>query len=264
MKKCVILALSILSLTLLFSLSYFNPASVSISISTSTSPSPSRAPHVLRRRPSPSRATRVPLSSPSLSFLFSHNQTLHPSLVVWAHMRDLLSRPDTLPAVSDGAREASIAFKSLLASLSLQKNSSFDSSLSDKNSCPSTVQGNSSRIDVPCGLVEDSAVTLVGVPIGKNGSSQFGIELIGSDLGTNKAVATERPIVLSWNVSLDPKQPVIYQNFWLPENGWGELDMCPGTRSISTNDGNKGRLPFGIFFILLLLNCLNFYNLLFK
>lgn len=157
-------------------------------------------------------------------------------------MRDLLSRPDTLPAVSDGAREASIAFKSLLASLSLQKDSNFDDSLSDKRSCPLTVQGNSSRIEIPCGLVEDSAVTLVGVPIGKNGSSQFGIELIGSDLGTREMA--ERPIVLSWNVSLDPKQPVIYQSFWLPENGWGELDMCPGTRLISTSDGNKGTFLF--------------------
>lgn len=256
MKKCVILVLSILSLTLLLSLSYFNPTSVSISISTS-SPSHSRAPHVLRRRPS--RATRVPLTSPSLSFLFSPNQTLHPSLLIWAHMRDLLSRPDTLPAVSDGVCEASIAFKSLLASLSLQKDSSFDSSLSDKKSCPSTVQGNSnsSRIEIPCGLVEDSAVTLVAVPIGKNGTSQFGIELIGSELGT----ATERPIVLSWNVSLDPKQPVIYQNFWLPEIGWGELDMCPGTRSMSISDGNKG---IDFFLVLCLLTCINFYNLSFK
>jgi hydroxyproline O-galactosyltransferase 2/3/4/5/6 len=153
-------------------------------------------------------------------------------------MRDLLSRPDTLPAVSDGAREASIAFKSLLTSLSLQKDSNLDDSPSDNKCCPSAVQGNSSRVEIPCGMAEDSAVTLVGVPIGKNGSSRFGIELIGSDLGSNDAA--KRPIVLSWNVSLDPKQPVIYQNFWLPENGWGELDKCPGTRPVSTSDGNKG------------------------
>jgi hydroxyproline O-galactosyltransferase 2/3/4/5/6 len=100
------------------------------------------------------------------------------------------------------------------------------------------MQGNSSRVAIPCGMVEDSAVTLVGVPIGKNGSSQFGIELIGSDLGTDEAA--KRPIVLSWNVSLDPKQTVIYQTFRLPENGWGELDMCPVTRPISTIDGNTG------------------------
>ncbi|KAJ1687624.1 hypothetical protein LUZ63_019014 [Rhynchospora breviuscula] len=239
MKKCLLLSLSLLSLTILLSLLYFNPTSVSLSISISASPSlsPSRAPRVLRRRPA--RATHVPLTSPSLSlsFLFSPNHTLYSQLALWTHMRDLLSRPDTLPAVSDGAREASIAFKSLLASLSKQKDLSSNNSMSDKESCPYTVQSDYPKIDLPCGLAEDSTITIVGVPIAKNGSSQFGIELIGSDLGT-KEVA-KRPIVLSWNVSLDPKQSMIYQNFWLPESGWGELDSCPNTRPISTGDGYK-------------------------
>lgn len=221
MKKCVLLALSLLSLALLLSIPYLNPTSAS----TSLSPSPSRVPHVLRRRPA--RATHVPLTSPSLSFLFSPNYSHYPQLLLWAHMRDLLSRPDTLPAASDGAREASLAFKSLLASLSLQNDSDSDDSPSDRRSCPLAVQGNASRIEIPCGLVQDSAMTLIGVPIGENGSSHFGIEVIGSDLDTKEVV--RRPTVLSWNVSLDPRRSVIYQNSWSVENNWGEFQLCPGT-----------------------------------
>ncbi|KAJ3669593.1 hypothetical protein LUZ60_011543 [Juncus effusus] len=227
-RKCLIISLSVLSLTLLLSLLHFHP----------TAP-PSSSPSFTRLRRRRSTATHLPLTAShhsSLSLLFSPDHTLNdPSRLVWTHMRDLLSRPDTLPTISEATREAAIAFKSLLKSLSEQKDLKLRNENSETEKCPLIVRGNGSEIEIPCGLVEDSAVTIIGIPVGRNRSFGFGIEVIGSHLGgeTN----AKRPIVLAWNVSLDSNGSMIYQNHFSPENGWGELESCPGTNSSDKVDG---------------------------
>ncbi|KAF8401247.1 hypothetical protein HHK36_012179 [Tetracentron sinense] len=158
-------------------------------------------------------------------------------ILVWSEMRSLLSRSDSLPETARGIREASIAWKDLLATIEKEKasrfteNSSYGNNPGDRN-CPfsvsmlnNTISRNESILEFPCGLVEDSSITVVGVPDGHRGS--FQIELLGSQLqGEPKP-----PIILHYNVSLPgdklTEDPVIGQNTWTTENGWGKEERCP-------------------------------------
>ncbi|OVA16690.1 Galectin [Macleaya cordata] len=164
-------------------------------------------------------------------------------VVVWAQMRSLLSRSDYLPETTQGIKEASIAWKDLLSTIEKEKTSRFMNSSShgydaeDKNCSFSvsmsnkTISRKGSSLQFPCGLIEDSSITVVGIPDGSHGS--FQIELIGSKLkGEPKP-----PVVLYYNVSLPgdelKEDPVIVQNAWTAENGWGKEEKCPAHSSTS-------------------------------
>ncbi|KAK9288222.1 hypothetical protein L1049_016671 [Liquidambar formosana] len=163
------------------------------------------------------------------------------TLLVWAHMRSLLSRSDALPETAQGIREASIAWKDLLFTIEKDKASkvAFNSSNNEEKDCPfsvsrfnDTISSNESILELPCGLVEDSSITVVGIPDGHRGS--FQIELVGSLLsGEGKP-----PIVLHYNVSLPgdklTEEPVILQNTWTNEFGWGKAERCPAHGSTNT------------------------------
>lgn len=156
-------------------------------------------------------------------------------LLAWGHMRLLLSRSDALPETAQGIKEAVIAWKDLLSTIEAEKASKF----SRRKNCPPFVSNlNKSLssggliIEVPCGLVEDSSITLVGIPDGRYGS--FQIELIGAQLSGE----LNTPIILHYNVILPgdnmTEEPFIIQNTWTNELGWGKEERCPAHGSTNT------------------------------
>lgn len=84
-------------------------------------------------------------------------------------------------------------------------------------------------LELPCGLIEDSSITLIGIPNGKNRS--FQIVLDGAGFSHEK----KAPVILHYNVYLpeenSTKEPVIIQNSWTYEVGWGREQKCPRGRS---------------------------------
>ncbi|KAJ4843891.1 hypothetical protein Tsubulata_025941 [Turnera subulata] len=158
-------------------------------------------------------------------------------LLVWGQMRLLLSRSDALAGTAQGIKETSVAWKDLLSRIDKDKAVTMGRiNKTEEKYCPYSVStgdmmisGRETILDIPCGLVEDSSITVLGIPDGKNGS--FQIELLGSRiLGEPKP-----PIILHYNVSLPgdnmTKEPFIVQNTWSNEHGWGKEERCPTHRS---------------------------------
>jgi len=85
---------------------------------------------------------------------------------------------------------------------------------------------------VPCGLIEDSSVTLIAIPDGKQDG--FQVELVGSD-------EPDPPVILHYSVVLPgdnfTKEPVIIQNTWTYELGWGKEERCPNHGSPNNAKG---------------------------
>ena len=165
------------------------------------------------------------------------------ALLAWAHMHTLLSRNDTFPETAGGVKEASIAWKDLFSSIEKEKASKFsnNNNSEDKN-CPYSVStldrtalSDGVVLELPCGLVGDSSITLVGIPDGRHGS--FQIELIGSQLSEEPTA----PINLHFNVSLPgdnmTEEPFIVQNTWTSEAGWGKEERCPAHGSANIIKG---------------------------
>ncbi|KAJ6324737.1 hypothetical protein OIU76_011935 [Salix suchowensis] len=108
------------------------------------------------------------------------------ALLVWFQMRLLLSRSDALPETNQGIREASIAWKDLLSKIKVNKAAQLSNTdKSEDKNCPysvSTVDLTTSSgekvLDIPCGLAEDSSISVLGIPDGH--SKSFQIELLGS------------------------------------------------------------------------------------
>ncbi|KAF6156517.1 hypothetical protein GIB67_011318 [Kingdonia uniflora] len=157
-------------------------------------------------------------------------------LLVWHQMHLLLRRSDSLSETAQGIKEAAIAWKELLATFEKQKDSrvtygSSQGNTTVNNICPSSVtmlntsSKNGRILEFPCGLVEDSSITVVAVPDGHHGN--FYIELLGSQLQEEP----NPPTVLHYNVTvLGDKlieNPVIVQNTWTSEDGWGKENRCP-------------------------------------
>ncbi|WOL06374.1 hydroxyproline O-galactosyltransferase [Canna indica] len=172
----------------------------------------------------------------SMPQLGSHSS----SKAVWSHMYNLLLRSDALPATADGVFEASIAWRELIAALDYGiEGKEAPSSVTgaaelEKRSCPFSISTNGRSVSIPCGFVEESAVTVVGTPVGLNGSSRFWIQLSGSHLSDRVDIL---PFVLHYNVSLGEDGTVLAQNSRTAVKGWGEWELCPahGPRAV---DGN--------------------------
>ncbi|KAL9240758.1 hypothetical protein vseg_014941 [Gypsophila vaccaria] len=162
------------------------------------------------------------------------------SLATWTQLRIVLSRSDALPETAKGVEEASVAWRELLSVIKqdepLRNGSNANAGTDVK--CPFAVNTfdepvNSSRniLEIPCGLIEDSSVTLIGIPNGKNESFQFELE------GAGFVHEQRPPIILKYSVYLpeenSTKEPVIIQNTWTNEAGWGKEEKCFRGRSTS-------------------------------
>lgn len=166
-------------------------------------------------------------------------------LLVWVHMKEILSRSDPLPHTLHSIKEAAIAFNELLSTMEEEKLSS-DGENPSLNDCPYLVSAHDrtkymSRdnvvIQIPCGLMEDSSITVIGIPNEHYGS--FHIELVGSQLPNG----TSPLVILHYDVQLPgdnvTKEPVIVQSTWTNELGWGKEERCPdhGSSSATKVDG---------------------------
>ncbi|KAJ7955290.1 Galactosyltransferase [Quillaja saponaria] len=165
------------------------------------------------------------------------------TLLLWSPLRSILSRSDMLPETSQGIKEASVAWKDLLSTIEKYKASKLRETKGEQN-CPFSVstvdKTRPSRgiiLELPCGLILDSSITLVGIP--DKHQRSFQIELIGSKLTEEP----NHPIILHYNVSLPgenmTEQPFIVQNTWTNELGWGKAERCPahGSPNIQKVDG---------------------------
>ena len=163
-------------------------------------------------------------------------------LLVWVQMRSLLSRSDALPETAQGVKEASVAWKELVSTIDEKASQFINIDKPEDKNCPfsvdklqNTTLGDEMVLELPCGLIEDSSMSLVGIPDGPQRS--FQIQLLGSQLsGEHKA-----PIILHYNVSLPgdnmTEEPFIVQNTWTEELGWGKEERCPSHQSMNSPKG---------------------------
>lgn len=153
------------------------------------------------------------------------------ALLVWSQMRALLSRSDALPETAQGIKEAAVAWKELLSTIRKDKALNVLDEKEDKD-CPysvtlfnGTLSRDGSILEIPCGLIEDSSITVIGIPDSEKES--FQINLVGSQLPEDP----NPPIVLHYNVVLPganlTKDPIITQNTWTNASGWGKEEKCP-------------------------------------
>ncbi|KAG6757943.1 hypothetical protein POTOM_038272 [Populus tomentosa] len=203
---------------------------------------PAKSPQLeLKKATKPSKKPHY-INVEGLSDLYAQNNISKDesnALVVWFQMRLLLSRSDALPETNQGIREASIAWKDLLSKIKENKAAQLSNinRTEDKN-CPysvstidSTKSSGETILDIPCGLAEDSSISVLGIPDGH--SRSFQIELLGSQL----PVESNPPIILQYNVSLPgdnmTEEPFVVQNTWTQEHGWGKEERCPSHRSVN-------------------------------
>lgn len=165
------------------------------------------------------------------------------ALLLWSHMHPLLSRSDALPETIQGVKEASVAWNDLLTAIEAEKTLKVGDTNNSKNEiCPSSVSSPDKIaptggiiLEIPCGLVEDSSITLVGIPNGQQRG--FQIELLGS----HASAEPNPPIILHYNVSLPgdnmSEESFIVQNTWTNELKWGKEEKCPTHISASSHKG---------------------------
>uniref|UniRef100_A0A1J3F6J3 Putative beta-1,3-galactosyltransferase 16 n=1 Tax=Noccaea caerulescens TaxID=107243 RepID=A0A1J3F6J3_NOCCA len=169
-----------------------------------------------------------------LDYLFSnksfYGEEDSNGLLVWSHMRPFLERPDALPETAQGIEEAALAMKDLVFLINKEKvasSAAYMVSKEDERNCPDFVTGIDGDLsglkpllELPCGLSQDSSITLVGVPDEQH-SRSFQIELVGSKLSGE----TRHPIILRYDVNFS--EPSILQNTWTEKLGWGKEMRCP-------------------------------------
>jgi len=162
------------------------------------------------------------------------------SVLVWDSLRTVLSRSDALDETAQGIKEASVAWKELLSTIEKDKASKVNGP--ENQNCPFSVASpgkaeldNEITLDLPCGLVVDSSITLIGIPNGQNGS--FQIDLAGQELEAEP----NPPVILHYNVSLPgenmTEEPYIVQNTWTSDLGWGKEERCPAHGSTNIQEG---------------------------
>ncbi|KAL3641864.1 hypothetical protein CASFOL_012679 [Castilleja foliolosa] len=150
------------------------------------------------------------------------------ALLAWSKMKFLFPRSDALPETAQGIKEAFFMWDDLLSTIGNDSKNSTDacSGFVVRASYNDTLFRNESFLEIPCGLVEGSSVTLIGIPDSRQ--DMFRIELIGS---RGEDLEKPPPIVLGYEVVLPgenfTKEPVTVQNAWTRESGWGKEEKCP-------------------------------------
>lgn len=186
------------------------------------SPSPSTI-------PPPATAVTGPVahllpSLPGLSRLYPPpaNSTAHFS---WRLLRPILSRSDALSGTAAGVLEAAAAWRNLTLAVAAAAGSKEGRQESFRASCRASMEGDlrARGANIPCGLAEGAAVTVVGVP--KEGAAGFRVAMVGGG----------GEVVVCANVSLGAAGMVVEQSSWTPEEGWGEWERCPPVGDIGSN-----------------------------
>lgn len=153
---------------------------------------------------------------------------------IWKYLVNYLRRPkvpkDATKAMREGLRAWKEINKTMVAEANERANSSshkFDAK------CPYFVSALNATelksepflLPIPCGLVLDSSVTVVGTPGVRSGD--FSLELIGSELFQEG----DEPVVFHFSVRLRGDQlsenPTIVQNTWTVAGDWQMEQRCP-------------------------------------
>ncbi|KAE8801872.1 Beta-1,3-galactosyltransferase 15 [Hordeum vulgare] len=184
---------------------------------------------------SPANAQAVPSpaeDSSSMDHRNSSTERLH-WLDTWNHMKQLANVSTGLPHATEAIKDARTAWESLTTA-TVQNATSPGT---ECNLCPYSVRrmnasksaGGHFAMDIPCGLVVGSSITVIGTPGSLSGN--FWIDLVGTALPGEP----EEPIVLRYGVRLTGDKlaqgPVIVQNAFTASNGWGYEDRCPCSNS---------------------------------
>uniref|UniRef100_A0A0D9VHH4 Galectin domain-containing protein n=1 Tax=Leersia perrieri TaxID=77586 RepID=A0A0D9VHH4_9ORYZ len=150
-------------------------------------------------------------------------------LHTWNHMKQLANISNGLPHANEAIDNARTAWENLTISV----HNSSSKQIERERQCPysvrrmnaSTPDNGAFTIDIPCGLVVGSSVTIIGTPGSLSGN--FRIDLVGTKLPGESG----KPIVLHYNVRLTSDEltggPVIVQNAFTASIGWGYEDRCP-------------------------------------
>ncbi|GJN21418.1 hypothetical protein PR202_gb08890 [Eleusine coracana subsp. coracana] len=162
-------------------------------------------------------------------------------LDTWNQLTQLANITNGLPHASEAISDARTAWENLTTSV---QNASSPHRQEDRL-CPYSIRSmNASKleteaftVDIPCGLIVGSSVTLIGTPGSLSGN--FWIDLIGIALPGE----SEKPIVLHYNVRLTgdkiTQDPVIVQSTFTGSNGWGSEDRCPCTNCNNATEGTS-------------------------
>ncbi|CAL5372136.1 unnamed protein product [Camellia sinensis] len=157
------------------------------------------------------------------------------SLHTWSHMKHIIDYAQGLPNALEAIREAVVAWDTLLNINETEQKGDADKVSLDKTKekqCPYFVNkmnttefsDKSFRLRIPCGLIQGSAITIIGLP---NVLGNFQIDLMGEPLPEEP----NPPLVLQYGVRLNgdkvTEDPVIVQNTWTAAHGWGEAERCP-------------------------------------
>ncbi|KAJ7530163.1 hypothetical protein O6H91_15G082500 [Diphasiastrum complanatum] len=156
---------------------------------------------------------------------------------VWRQFRPVMARPDLFSDSREDQLEAYSAWKKLVEFLNEAHNQEVAKPVPaptdepPQKQCPYSVSylnttdlrnNKAFVLKIPCGLVLDSSITLVGVLEGLLG--EFKIDLIGGD-------EEDPPIILHYNVRLrgdsSTNAAVIVQNTWTEQHQWEKESRCP-------------------------------------
>lgn len=174
------------------------------------------------------------------------------SLYTWNRLKDLITNAQGLPNAVEAIKEASVAWKDLIASVEeekLQSNGS-SSKRGKEKQCPhflsklnaSELDDNGFKLRVPCGLTQGSSITFIGIPNGLLGN--FRVDLTGEPLPGEP----DPPIILHYNVRLHgdkiTEDPVIVQNTWTIAKDWGEEERCPSPDKEKNKRGAHISFPY--------------------
>ncbi|KAF8399484.1 hypothetical protein HHK36_015350 [Tetracentron sinense] len=187
----------------------------------------------------PETASQVISADTLVSSLFTQrnfsNEELR-SLQTWNHLNHLISHSQGLPNAVEAIKEAGVAWDSLMASVEEDRLGYTNESSNHKGKekqCPYFLNNmNATEFDdggyklrIPCGLIQGSSITIIGIPNGILGN--FRIDLRGEPLPGEP----DPPIILHYNVRPHgdkiTEDPVIVQNTWSVSHDWGEEERCP-------------------------------------
>ncbi|KAF5207670.1 Beta-1,3-galactosyltransferase GALT1 [Thalictrum thalictroides] len=185
--------------------------------------------------PNPETTTQVVSVDNLLSGLFApknFSTEEQRTLGTWKYLNLLIKNSRVLPNAVEAIKDAGFAWDSLLASVQEQSHASKNGTSRQKQ-CPyflnkmnATEFGDSGyKLQIPCGLIQGSSVTIIGIPNGLLGN--FRIDLTGAPLPGEP----DPPIILHYNVRLHgdkiTEEPVLVQNTWTVAHDWGDEERCP-------------------------------------
>lgn len=157
------------------------------------------------------------------------------SLLTWNEMKHIVNYSKGLPNALEAVREARIALDNLMDVVAKKQQIEVNESSVDHKGkqCPYFLSKMDTKdfgdkgykLRIPCGLIQGSAITIIGIPNGLSGS--FRIDLTGESAPEEP----NPPIVLHYSVRLQgdkvTEDPVIVQNTWTTARDWGEEERCP-------------------------------------